>query len=126
MKEILVPLAPADIIDQLAQLKLQLEAAADPDLMAHFSKQRRLLLSAIDRLLPGDDVQAAMHDLLYEVYADLQTLEGDMRDCEARSDFGPAFVALAQSYLATLQQRDALKSELARQLLQAGSHAGVS
>lgn len=126
MNDILVPLAPADIIDQLAQLKLQLESAKDADLHAHFSKQRHLLQLALDRLLPGDDVQAAMQDLLYEVYADLHALEGDMRDCESRSDFGPAFVALAQSYLATLQERDMLKAELIRQLRDAIAKVSIS
>ncbi len=126
MSDILVPLAPADIIDQLAQLKLQLEAADDADLQAHYMKQRHLLQHSLDRFLPGDSVQVAMQDLLYEVYADLHALEGDMRACEARSDFGPAFIALAQSYLATLQQRDALKTELVRQLHDVLSTASVS
>lgn len=126
MNEILVPLGPADVIDRLAKLKLQAEEADDPELVAILAQQRDILQRTIDRILPADDVQFAFRDLLYEVYTDLHTLEGDMRACESRADFGPAFVALAQSYLATLQQRDKIREDIARQLRDALAAANAS
>jgi len=81
MNEILVPLGPADVIDRLAKLKLKVEEADDPQVMAILVQQRDILQRTIDRILPVDDVQFAFRDLLYEVYTDLHALEGDMRAC---------------------------------------------
>lgn len=116
MNEILVPLDPAEVIDRLAQLTLQAQEVQDPQLEAVIARQRDRLQRTISRILPRDDVYVALCDLLYEVYADLNALEGDMRMHEAQSDFGPAFVALAQSYLATLQRRDAIRADITMQL----------
>ena len=116
MNEILVPLSPADAIDRLAKLKLQVEEADDPKLMAILTQQRDILQRTIDRIFPEDDAQKTFPHLLYEIYADLHALEADMRACEIRSDFGPAFVALTQSYLTTLKQRDKLRADIDHRL----------
>ena len=116
MNEILVPLSPADAIDRLAKLKLQVEEADDPKLMAILTQQRDILQRTIDRIFPEDDAQKTFPHLLYEIYADLYALEADMRACEIRSDFGPAFVALTQSYLTTLKQRDKLRADIDHRL----------
>ena len=116
MNEILVPLSPADAIDRLAKLKLQVEEADDPKLMAILTQQRDILQRTIDRIFPENDAQKTFPQLLYEIYADLHALEADMCACETRSDFGPAFVALTRSYLTTLKQRDKLRTDIDHQL----------
>jgi len=82
MNEILVPLSPADAIDRLAKLKLQVEEADDPKLMAILTQQRDILQRTIDRIFPENDAQKTFSRLLYEIYADLHALRTDMGDLE--------------------------------------------
>ncbi len=114
MNEILVPLAAVDLIDRLAVLTLASENGGDGSV----SQQRDILRRTIDRILPADDELCALRTDLYEAYADLETLRGDLRRCEDLSDFGPGFVALTRSYLEILDQRDQIKSDIAARLRQ--------
>lgn len=114
MNEILVPLAAVDLIDRLAVLTLASENGGDGSVL----QQRDILRRTIDRVLPADDELCALRTGLYEAYADLETLRGDLRRCEDLSDFGPGFVALTRSYLEILNQRDQIKSDIAARLRQ--------
>ncbi|MFG5384368.1 hypothetical protein [Yoonia sp. R2-816] len=114
MNEILVPLTAVDLIDRLAVLTLASENGGNGSVL----QQRDILRRTIDRVLPADDELCALRKGLYDAYADLETLRGDLRRCEDLSDFGPGFVALTRSYLEILDQRDQIKSDIAARLRQ--------
>ena len=115
MKEILVPMDIVDLIDRIAALEVEAKNASD-----RASAQRYDILERIiDRMLPSDGGLRALRTALCEAHADLKTLENELRGCESRSDFGAGFVGLSRSYMATLDQRDQIKSDIAAHLRQA-------
>ena len=112
MTEILVPTSPGELIDKLTILRLKSEKMTDPDKLAHVRHEQQILQSIADRTLPASDALSRLWERLYEINADLWSIEDDIRDFEAASDFGPGFVALARSVYVTNDQRAAVKKEI--------------
>ena len=112
MNEILVPTAPGELIDKLTILRLKSEKITDPE-------KRRNVIHEMTRLQQTADAQietsAALRDLwdqLYQINADLWVIEDDIRACEARDDFGPAFIALARAVYVTNDERARVKKQI--------------
>ncbi len=113
MKDVLVPLPPAGLIDRLASLRSQVDAAVDPVTRTSLAKQRDAMQAVLDRLLPHDSMLHGLVDQLYALRCDLRSVEQDLRKCEAQADFGPGFIALTRTCLALLDERDQLASRIA-------------
>ncbi|MEJ6404256.1 hypothetical protein [Yoonia sp. 2307UL14-13] len=118
MNQICVPLSPVDAIERLAILTLRYDSAIVATERARLRGELTTLGRAIDRILPDS---ADPKKAFYEVHADLWSLQDDLRACVARGDFGPAFLALAQSHIAVLDQAEALRRTLADELDKGGS-----
>lgn len=109
MADILVPVGPADVVDQMIVLRACAHAASDPNRRAACARRLVNMQGRAAAVLPQDagvdqlraDLVAARHDII--------ALEADMRDCEARGDFGIGFVALARAYLAALDTLESRK-----------------
>ena len=112
MKEILVPLPIADAVERLATLYFLARHQKDEAQLDILCQQRDALQRIIGTKMPKEGDNCPLWDQIYGANADLLALEADLRALDARSDFGPAFIALARSYLARLQARDLLKDEL--------------
>lgn len=117
MSEILIPIAPADLIDRLTRLQLraqQVTGAVGCPAILHQIAQLQL---AADHALPPQEQLAVLWGDLAEANADLFALDADLRSCEERSDFGPGFVALARARIAAQDSRTRIKNRI-NQLLE--------
>lgn len=112
MNDILVPTAPGELIDKLTILRLKAEQITAPDKLRHVQHERAVLQAIADDALPQNPALDRLWSELYAVNADLWAIEDDIRKCEDRRDFGPAFIALARAVYVTNDQRAAIKKKI--------------
>ena len=112
MKEILVPTAPAELIDKLTILRLKSERIADADKLAHVQHEMEVLQKTAKSEIPDSETLRGLWDELYEINTDLWVIEDDIRAFDARGDFGPGFVALARAVYVTNDRRAAVKKRI--------------
>lgn len=112
MKDILVPIAPGELIDKLTILQLKSEHIADAQKLANVKHEYNTLKAVADHAIPGSDALNKLWQTLYNINADLWVIEDDIREFEGRGDFGPGFIALARAVYVTNDQRAAVKKEI--------------
>jgi hypothetical protein len=112
METILVPTAPGELVDKLTILRLKSERIADQAKLANVRREQTVLQDTADRHLPPSDALSALWEELYEINAALWVIEDDIRACEARGDFGPAFNELARAVYVTNDRRAAVKKRI--------------
>lgn len=112
MKEILVPTAPAELIDKLTILRLKSEKMTDADKLANVRHEMKVLTATADKAIEMSAELRSLWDALYAINADLWVIEDDIRAFEARSDFGAGFVALARAVYVTNDERARIKKEI--------------
>lgn len=112
MNEVLVPISVGDLIDRMAVLDLQTTCAVDTVHQAALRSKKALLDRLAERVLPKDPTFCALRQDLHAVRVDLRAIEQDLRACEERSDFGTAFVALAQAFFVSQDVLDRIKSDI--------------
>jgi len=112
MKEILVPTAPAELIDKLTILRLKSEKMTDADKLANVRHEMKVLTATADKAIEMSAELRSLWNALYAINADLWVIEDDIRAFEARSDFGAGFVALARAVYVTNDERARIKKEI--------------
>lgn len=112
MDDLLVPTAPGELIDKLTILRLKAERITDPAKLGNVRHEQAVLQRIADAGLPPHPDLAALWEELYRINADLWVIEDDIRECEARADFGPGFVELARSVYLTNDRRAAVKKRI--------------
>lgn len=112
MKEILVPMAPGELIDKLTILQLKSEKITDTTKLTNVLHEQSVLQKTADDALPDSAELRDLWDQLYEINADLWAIEDDIRACEARGDFGPGFIGLARAVYVTNDQRAEIKKAI--------------
>ena len=112
MSQIMVPTAPGELIDKLTILRLKSERITEAGKLANVQHEMTELTRIAEAALPtGPDLRSLWHEL-YEINARLWVIEDDIRACEAESDFGPRFIALARAVYQTNDQRAAVKKAI--------------
>lgn len=128
MTEIMVPVSAGELLDKITILRLKSERIGDAarlvnvrrelELLEHVAAQSLAASAELDRLI--SDLQG--------VNARLWEIEDDIRECEARGDFGPAFVELARAVYITNDRRSGIKRQinllLGSALVEEKSYAG--
>lgn len=112
MSEILVPIAPGELIDKLTILRLKTEQITDPAKLANVRIEMDALGQVADAQIDNDARLGALWAELYEINAALWKIEDDIRACEARGDFGPDFIALARAVYRTNDRRADVKKAI--------------
>ncbi len=112
MTDILVPTSPGELVDKLTILRLKTEQIDDPEKLANVRHEQQVLTQIADKALPRNATLAALWDELYRINGDLWVIEDDIRACEGRGDFGPAFIALARAVYVTNDERSAVKKQI--------------
>ena len=112
MNELMVPVAPGELVDKLTILRLKDEKILDPGKLNNVRHERRVLQRIADHALPQSDALSSLWDELYRINADLWTIEDDIRAFEARGDFGAGFIALARAVYVTNDERAAVKKQI--------------
>lgn len=112
MKELLVPTSPGELIDKLTILRLKSEKITDTTKLTHVKHEQSVLQKVADEAIPGSAALEALWGELYEINADLWAIEDDIRACDARGDFGAAFIALARAVYVTNDRRAGVKKQI--------------
>lgn len=111
--DIQVPVSVGELIDKLTILAIKAMRISDPARLANVLREHAALEEVVQasglRSQPGlTDLES---ELLHTNEA-LWEIEDAIRDCERRSDFGPAFVDLARSVYRTNDHRADLKRRI--------------
>jgi hypothetical protein len=109
MEEIVVPVAPGELIDKITILRLKSARMSDPGKLANVRHELRLLEDLAGRAIPQAAGIGALEAELQAINAALWDIEDDIRAADARGDFGEAFVALAQAVYRTNDRRAEVK-----------------
>lgn len=112
MTDIMVPIAPGELIDKLTILRLKAELIADPSKRANVIVEQTALQAVADSALPESADLVALWEGLYQINAALWQIEDDIRACEANDDFGPEFIRLARAVYRTNDKRADIKKEI--------------
>ncbi|WP_342077370.1 hypothetical protein [Yoonia sp. SS1-5] len=113
MAEILVPLQPVELVERLQHQRVVLAFLDEPLARAAQAARVEVLQRIADRILPDDPAQMTLWDALFDVLTELHTLEHEIRSFEQQGDFGTAYVALTQSYMAARATRAQLRIDIA-------------
>jgi hypothetical protein len=128
MQSIEVPIATGELIDKITILEIKVARFTDPAKTANVRAELALLCQRRDAVLPSDRVLDALATRLKAINEHIWDLEDEIRECERRQDFGPAFVAVARNIYRTNDERAALKREInvasGSQLREEKSYAG--
>jgi hypothetical protein len=116
MKEVLVPLSPAELLDKITILRIKVARIQDAAKLANVKLELSLLEQA------WKDSGAAAHDValderaLENVNERLWDIEDRIRDKEARQTFDREFIDLARAVYVCNDERAAIKKRINLQL----------
>lgn len=108
-RELLIPVSVGELVDKMTILEIKVQACQGLAL-EHVSLELQLLTAIYQVHCGGLD--AAVMDRLRQVNRQLWSVEDELRDCEARHDFGHRFVHLARSVYRTNDKRAHFKRQL--------------
>jgi hypothetical protein len=107
-----VAVSPGELIDKITILEIKSERIEDPAKLANVRLELAALVTVRDReVAPSAELTGVVAELK-EVNEGLWRIEDEIRDCERRQDFGPAFIALARSVYRQNDRRAALKRRI--------------
>ena len=112
MDDILVPIAPGELVDKLTILQLKSERISDSAKLQNVAIERTALQSVADQHLPKSEKIDTLWRELYEINAQLWQIEDDIRDCERTGDFGDNFIRLARAVYQTNDRRADVKKQI--------------
>ncbi len=107
-----IEVAPGELIDKITILQIKSERIEDPAKLQHVHAELASLSAARDRVIVPSDELLALTAELKSVNEALWVIEDDIRACDRNNDFGPRFVALAQSVYRSNDRRAALKRRI--------------
>jgi Family of unknown function (DUF6165) len=109
---ILAPVAIGELIDKITILEIKAERIADPGKLrnvGHELAELRTIRSQVG--LDRADMELHARELKLLNTA-LWEIEDEIRELEAKKDFGPRFIALARSIYQTNDKRAAVKNRI--------------
>lgn len=107
------PVSVGELLDKISILAIKCERIADDAKRANVEKEYVALTRTSDGLALPEAVKPLLTQIK-TVNEALWEIEDEIRDCEARSDFGPRFIELARSVYRQNDKRAALKAEINR------------
>jgi hypothetical protein len=110
-RDILVPISVGELMDKITILEIKSERIKNPSQLENIVHELEAL-----RAVRLRDIERAMLDKLSAelkgVNSKLWDVEDAIRDCEARSDFGESFIALARTVYRLNDERSRLKKAI--------------
>ena len=111
-RPILVEIAPGELIDKITILQIKAARIGEADKKKNVRAELQLLEKARDRAVEASPQLADLTAGLQGANEQLWDIEDDIRACEARGDFGAAFVELARSVYRANDRRADLKRQI--------------
>ena len=112
MTDLLVPVSAGELLDKISILRIKRERIVTPLKVANVKAELSELEAVATRAIPASPALAALEAALKAVNEALWQIEDDIREHDARGDFGEGFVRLAQAVYRTNDRRAALKREI--------------
>lgn len=110
------PVAPVpvgELLDKISILAIKRERITDAKKQENVEKEYQALVATSETLALPEEVKPLLAQIKI-VNETLWDIEDEIRDCEAKSDFGSRFVELARSVYKQNDKRAALKAEINR------------
>jgi hypothetical protein len=124
-----VEVSPGELLDKITILQIKRARLVDPTKREHVLIELGSLQAARARALREPEALAPLVTELQRVNERLWDVEDELRRCEARQEFGPAFVELARSVYRLNDERARLKRRLnelcGSMLIEEKSYAGT-
>ena len=112
MKNFLVPVSPAEVLDKITILEIKSERMKDPEKVANVRAELEQLSKCWADSVTEDDTVRLLRSQLKAINGKLWVIEDDIRDKERAKEFGEQFIELARSVYATNDRRAQIKKEL--------------
>jgi hypothetical protein len=110
--EIKIEISPGELIDRLTILEIKLDRIHDAQKRRNVETEHAVVRAAYEVHVPVSETLGCLVEELREVNLRLWTIEDDIRTCERRQEFGPAFVELARSVYMCNDRRSELKRDI--------------
>jgi hypothetical protein len=107
-----IEVSPGELIDRLTILEIKLDRVHDAQKRRNVETEHAVVRAAYEAHVPASERLRSLADELREVNLRLWAIEDDIRACERRQEFGPAFVALARSVYSSNDRRSKLKRDI--------------
>ena len=107
-----IEVSPGELIDRLTILEIKFDRIHDAQKRRNVETEHAVVRAAYEAHVPPSETLGSLVDELREVNLRLWTIEDDIRSCETRREFGPAFVALARSVYLSNDRRSELKRDI--------------
>lgn len=110
-----ISISVGELIDKLTILNIKSERITDEAKLINIKYELELLTDLLNRILDSTPVRAELNkliDAIKSINEKLWVIEDEIRDHEARKDFGPTFIKLARSVYYTNDERFRLKQQL--------------
>jgi Family of unknown function (DUF6165) len=109
--DILVPISVGELMDKITILEIKSERIRSPSQLENIAREldalRAVRLGKIDRAM-----LERLRGELKRVNAELWDVEDSIRECDARGDFGDAFIAYARAVYRLNDERSRLKKAI--------------
>jgi Family of unknown function (DUF6165) len=107
--DILVPISVGELMDKITILEIKSERIKNPGQLENIARE----LSALRGVRIGEIAKLEVLSAeLKRVNARLWDVEDDIRDCDARGDFGDAFIKLARAVYRLNDERARIKKAI--------------
>jgi hypothetical protein len=110
--EIKIEVSPGELIDRLTILEIKLDRIHDAQKRKNIETEHAVVRATYEAHVPASETLGSLVEELRDVNLRLWTIEDDIRACERRQEFGPAFVALARSVYLSNDRRSELKRDI--------------
>jgi len=112
MKNFLVPVSPAEVLDKITILEIKSERMKDPEKVANVQAELEQLRKCWADSVTESEPVRLLRAQLKAINEKLWVIEDGIRDKERSKEFGEQFIELARSVYATNDRRAQIKKEL--------------
>lgn len=107
-----VPVSFGEVLDKITILEIKSERIKDEAKVRNVRLELDELSATWAEAVKDQDAIAELRRQLKAVNEELWVIEDDIRDEEAKQDFGPKFIELARAVYVTNDKRAALKKDI--------------
>lgn len=111
-KSITAEIAIGELVDKITILKLKIENITDEAKLANIRTELASLEKTYNEAVTKNDTIEKLEHELLAINHKLWVIEDEIRECEARQDFGEKFIELARAVYITNDERCKVKREL--------------
>ncbi|MFN3587570.1 MAG: DUF6165 family protein, partial [Moraxellaceae bacterium] len=103
---------PGELIDKITILEIKAERITDPAKLKNVQHELDILTKAQREGMQDSEELRKLWQELKAINESLWVIEDDIRDCEAKKDFGEQFIQLARAVYITNDKRAAVKKQI--------------